>query len=171
MSWQQGCMYVTFTYSKHRFSDFFFVSFSVIFLWFSPWPTDGFNRITKQFPLTGGTIPANSARLLATGLAEQLAPVPLPGNADSNSFTISAANRLHSESWWLTNCVSATQICPDLRKKNSSFGMSAALGETLHHWKFRYKCAGPTLSAVTFPGATAHISHAVFSGKAEWKRV
>lgn len=113
----------------------FFVSF-FFFLWFSPWPTDGFSRTTKQFPLTGGTIPANPACLLATGLAEQLAPVPLPGNADSNSYTISAANRLRSESWWIMNCISATQICPDLRKKNSSFGMSATLRETLHHRSF-----------------------------------
>lgn len=114
----------------------FFKKLFCILLLFSPWLSDKFDRIAKQFPLTGGTIPAPPTCLLATELAEQLSPVPLPGNADSNSYTISVANWLHSKFWWLMNCVSATQICPDLRKKNSSFGMSAVLRETQHRRKF-----------------------------------
>lgn len=84
-------MKIIFTYSKHGFSDFL-KNFFCILLLFSPCPADRFDRITKQFPLTGGTIPAHPTCLLATELAEQLSPVPLPGNADSNSYTISAAN-------------------------------------------------------------------------------
>lgn len=116
------------TWLRKKFSSFI----CVIFLWFSPWTSNGFSTKTKQFPLTGGTIPANSACLLATGQAEQLAPVLLPETADSNSYKISAVNLLHSMSWWVMNCVSAILICPEWRKKNSSPVTSTALRESPH---------------------------------------
>lgn len=163
-------MKVIFMYSKHCFSDFLITFFFFILLLFSLWPTDGLDRITKQFPLTGGTIPAHPTCLLATELAEQLSPVPLPGNADSNSYIISAANWLYSKFWWRMNCISATQICPDLRKKSSSFGMLAVLRQIQHH-RVSFKCVGHALSVVNWLGTITEINHTVFSGKAEWKRV
>lgn len=155
-----SCLNTTCVWKSHfHIQDFCFIFCT--FLWYSPWSTGGFNRITKQFPLTGGTIPVNPAYLLATGLAEQLAPVPLPGNADSNSYSISAANRLYSESRWLMNCASAAQIRPDLREENSSFGMSAALRETLHHGKYHHRCVGRALRlSVAFSRVITHVSHA-----------
>lgn len=91
LSCQQMCLKVRVNMVKKEFFFFHLCKF----LLFSPWTTNRFSTKTKQFPLTAGTIPANPACLLAKGLAEQLAPVPLPETADSNSYKISVVNLLH----------------------------------------------------------------------------